>query len=597
MIRTRPALGLLKGISELGLRLELRDGRLRVEPTTTEAVAKQLASHADELGELAASPVPGPVSTRALIDERDLPRFADVVTSAPVIGVSRVAGVLAVSPDGLHVEVLADDGAASARATALGWMDGVACLTWDASSLPTPRTHLDAKIVARVLEMAGDLYGCTGSLDALLAGLGRAPVITRPGAPNIAMPAYDARCLALVAEPLLARVSELGLERVTELEQTVARVLRAASDEGVRFDVAAWSALVEQAEGTLAVAEEHVRGRLGVGLGQDGELLCALQTHGYDLGSISDDELEAHDCNDATLQEIARGRAARTFLTNYGRPYARKLSDSAGGVLHPRFQQLGDTARITSADPNLIGLPGDRRIRRCIVPRPGHVFVRGDYATSQLRIAADYLRVTKLQQLFVDDVDVHTWTASKYLECEPSQVPRTKRAFGKAANFSLLFGVGVDGFREQSWRNYRVRLTEIEAVRLMDTFFDEYREIADWQENERKYPSPHVTTPLGRRLCLGRRGVTYNGRLAAPIQAIEADSLKHAMIWAHDELRGSGGRVMLPVYDALILEVPAHEGQRAAQMLEDVMIHAMSTFVTSVPIKVTTDCSISLDFG
>lgn len=76
-----------------------------------------------------------------------------------------------------------------------------------------------------------------------------------------------------------------------------------------------------------------------------------------------------------------------------------------------------------------------------------------------------------------------------------------------------------------------------------------------------------------------------SSRLAAPIQAIEADVLKTAMVDLDPEIRARGGRLLTPVNDALLYEVPDENVVVAARIVEEGMSRAMSTLI-SVPVRV-----------
>ncbi len=54
------------------------------------------------------------------------------------------------------------------------------------------------------------------------------------------------------------------------------------------------------------------------------------------------------------------------------------------GRIHPRFWQIKEAGRMSSSEPNLLGLPKEERYRRCFITSPGFLIVRADYSAIEL---------------------------------------------------------------------------------------------------------------------------------------------------------------------------------------------------------------------
>lgn len=80
------------------------------------------------------------------------------------------------------------------------------------------------------------------------------------------------------------------------------------------------------------------------------------------------------------------------------------------GVIRPSFLQHGTTSgRYSSRNPNFQNLPrDDKRIKACIVARPGKVFVGADYAQLEPRVFASLSKDERLLQSFKDGDDFYS---------------------------------------------------------------------------------------------------------------------------------------------------------------------------------------------
>lgn len=80
------------------------------------------------------------------------------------------------------------------------------------------------------------------------------------------------------------------------------------------------------------------------------------------------------------------------------------------GIIRPSFKQAGTTSgRYSSSNPNFQNLPRkDKRVKACIVARPGNVFVGGDMAQLEPRVFAYYSQDERLMRCFSDGDDFYS---------------------------------------------------------------------------------------------------------------------------------------------------------------------------------------------
>jgi DNA polymerase I-like protein with 3'-5' exonuclease and polymerase domains len=78
-----------------------------------------------------------------------------------------------------------------------------------------------------------------------------------------------------------------------------------------------------------------------------------------------------------------------------------------------------------------------------------------------------------------DDLHVETarWITKK------EDIAAEERQLAKALNFGLSFGTGVPRLRTQSLDNYGVHMTEIQARRYREAFFQKYRGVKAWHDS------------------------------------------------------------------------------------------------------------------
>jgi hypothetical protein len=576
------ALGIVNGLDDLGVSFTVVGGKLvpGAGPSPSLAVAKQVKAYEQELVALLASPRPGATSAVAVHGAADLRRLDEALSEGPVVAVCQVGSYVAFAADGERIVVISVERLSALEGPVRDLLDGGWVISAP-SRLPEKIEALDITLPTRLLELAGELRDGV-SLDALVAeGIGDSAQ-RRQGACELAELSYTTRAISIAGNHVLDRIDAVGMLAVLQLELDVARVLAGATRRGVR--VVGWHELVADQQADLDDAAAAVRGELGVAFDAEG-LDDELRRLGIPDEAITNNDLAGWS-DEPVVAAILRAREARAFLQGCGQPYSKLLSAAGDGRLHPQFNSLGESARISASAPAILNTPRRPWIRRRVVPTEGCTFIEADFSGSQLRIIAHELEVKKLLELFADGVDVHRWMAAQHLGCAIDTVTDEEKAFGKVANFGLLYGVGGDGFRRFAREQYDLPLSEQDAAALMDLFFSTFPEIEAWHASEKAQPTTVAVTPLGRRLDLQRPGITFNARLARKIQAIEADALKTALVELESPLARLDAHIVMPIHDAILIEAPHAQVSGAKQALVDTMRRAMERFIPTVPVVV-----------
>ena len=145
------------------------------------------------------------------------------------------------------------------------------------------------------------------------------------------------------------------------------------------------------------------------------------------------------------------------------------LREVVNGLLHPSFNlHLVRTYRSSSDSPNFQNIPirdeeVGAMIRRCFVPRPGHVLVEIDYKALEFRVCACHWRDEAMVRYASDPaLDIHRDMAKElYLldgRCSKDEMKRARFHAKNSFVFATLYGSYWRNTSRSLWKN-AVRLT------------------------------------------------------------------------------------------------------------------------------------------
>lgn len=390
--------------------------------------------------------------------------------------------------------------------------------------------------------------------------------------------AEPAHVASLLFERLDKRL-EPGTRHVYEhIERPLTRVLADMEEVGIRLDLEALDAVLQDIAGRVQLAKERcheLAGRAFV-VGSPKDVAAVLFDElglpkskrtktGYSTDSSVLERLtEHHDLPAAILEYRQLQKLESTYL--------RKLPGFVGpdGRIHTTFHQaVAATGRLSSSDPNLQNIPvrtfEGRRIRDCFVPADGCVFLSADYSQVELRVLAHFCGSGALVDSFRRGEDIHRRTASEVWHVPMEEVSPDQRTAAKAINFGLLYGMSA--FR----LGRDLAISRDEAQRYMDEYFARIPQVSAWIEETKQQARKdgYVETLFGRRRLIPELyAKNYNDRSAGEREAVNtrvqgtaADLIKLAMLRVDSALREAGhrARLLLQVHDELLLEVPDDE--------------------------------------
>jgi DNA polymerase-1 len=265
------------------------------------------------------------------------------------------------------------------------------------------------------------------------------------------------------------------------------------------------------------------------------------------------------------------------------------------GVIHTSYNQtVTATGRLSSTDPNLQNIPvrteESKLIRRAFKPvEEGNILMAADYSQIELRVLAHLSGDEKITQAYLDNIDIHTSTASEVFDIPIDMVNKAMRRKAKAVNFGIVYGISDFGLARD------LSIPVYEAKEYIETYFDRYPGVKAFIDNtitEAK-TSGEVRTMLNRKRRIRNiNSSNFNARSGAermamntPVQGSAADIIKIAMLLVDEALKKEGlkAKMILQVHDEIILELPPKELDAAASLLRRCMEAA---YKMSVPLTV-----------
>jgi len=273
------------------------------------------------------------------------------------------------------------------------------------------------------------------------------------------------------------------------------------------------------------------------------------------------------------------------------------LAVDKNGDVRPDFRQMGtDTARLASrageiengySGINFQGIPRDsdddkpdlfKQIRTCIIPRPGWVLVKLDFAGEELRVVTNLSGDPIWTDSFLNkDGDVHKITAKTLFGKE--SVSKDERNRGKRSNFAFIYGGGAGAIQ----RNVGCSMED--AQRHMENLRRDVPVLMGYVESQKNFAKRNkcIFTAYGRRIPIPTidspiRAIRSKAERCAinyTIQATSADVLKFAMCFVDKNIKANGWedkiKYVLTVHDEVVYEIKPELLMEAVRKLDEWM--------------------------
>jgi DNA polymerase I len=284
------------------------------------------------------------------------------------------------------------------------------------------------------------------------------------------------------------------------------------------------------------------------------------------------------------------------------------------GIINPKFNQAGTTSgRYSSTDPNFQNLPrDDKRIKQCIIARPGKVFVGADYSQLEPRVFAFTSQDTNLMEAFNGTDDFYSVIGMKVYgktDCTPqkegspdafgikykklrdlSKVIALASTYGSTANLlSQTTGKSIEDTQADidayftRFPNVAKMMTDAHKMAIKDGFvtnmFGRKRRIPEAVKIPKIYgTTKHSDLPYNAR---GLLNLAVNHR----IQSTGASIVNRAAIRFHNVAKDNDidCKLVVQVHDSLIVECLEKDAEDVVLLLQHCM--EQTVILPGVPLE------------
>lgn len=270
-------------------------------------------------------------------------------------------------------------------------------------------------------------------------------------------------------------------------------------------------------------------------------------------------------------------------------------------IIRPSFLQHGTTSgRYSCRNPNFQNLPReDKRIKACIISRPGMVFVGADYSQLEPRVFASFSKDERLLKCFKDGDDFYSVIGAEVFnknDCtlkkddSPNSFPvkyKKLRDVAKVIALATPYGTLAPQMRSEMAKKAGQFRTIDECQEIIDNYFDSYPSVKQLMLSSHTQAKAHgiVYNLFGRPRRIPEAlnipqvyGKSSHSKLPAairnllnlamnhPIQSTGASIMNRAAIACYESCRELESldpawkevKLVMQVHDELILEGPEH---------------------------------------
>ncbi|MEG0221466.1 MAG: DNA polymerase I [Clostridia bacterium] len=294
--------------------------------------------------------------------------------------------------------------------------------------------------------------------------------------------------------------------------------------------------------------------------------------------------------NKEVLEKIEEDHEIVTYILEY-RTLAKLKSTYVEGLkplidesfrVHTTFMQaVTATGRLSSVEPNLQNIPTrtkiGRNMRKFFVAKEGKCILDADYSQIELRVLAHIANDETMLNAFIQNIDIHSVTASQVFGVELKDVTKEMRSAAKAVNFGIVYGISEFGLAKQ------IKVSRKEAKMYIENYLEKYNGIRMYMKDivDKAKKDGYITTLFGRRRYIeelkstNKNIVQFGERVAmnSPIQGTAADIIKLAMvnIYRVFEEKNIDAKMLLQVHDELLFEIDEKDKDLVMQIVEEEM--------------------------
>ena len=248
-----------------------------------------------------------------------------------------------------------------------------------------------------------------------------------------------------------------------------------------------------------------------------------------------------------------------------------------------------ETGRLSTVKPNMQNFPvsGFRHIFKA---SKDHMFLKVDFATQELRMAAAFSGEIKMLDAFNNGKDLHALMAAKLnniskdiFDAKNEDWRKTERQKAKAVNFGFLYGMGAKEFVKKTKDDYNLDISLGDAKKFQNIFWSTYPILRKWCERERLACDTrgYALTKGGRKRFFDNSKDYYSEKINTAVQGSCAEVLLETLFALPDDLKGY---LINTIHDELVFEVPTKviEDEAKYNALKQAIIKAMKDGVSKI---------------
>ena len=416
-----------------------------------------------------------------------------------------------------------------------------------------------------------------------------------------------------IRDKQLKQIKELELENTLKLENSAALAFADIEYNGMHLDKTAWdkaaakvktevSMLFEELEQELHAGFPEYRenqmdmfgeGRLNtINWDSPAQVLKFMQKFDPKLESAGAPAVsEIKDKHSIVSTYIEYKEKSKLFNAYGPKFYKYVMSDNK---VHTRFDQILDTGRVSSRNPNMQQIPADNTYRNAFAPEDkSWVYVSSDFAAQELCIIAYGSQDPVWLKVLREGGDLHStcaelifgnkWTS---LHKDPLQIKntvegKTMRTHVKIINFGLAYGMQAFSLSRS------LGITEKEATALIAKYFDVFPKIKGFLNGLGEYGKKHGHIRTYKPFRRIRHFDEWQGKNTSksdmskiirkskntPIQGSGADMTKLALIMvrAHIKEYVLPVELVLTVHDEINTIVHKDYAEQWSEKLKEIM--------------------------
>lgn len=424
-------------------------------------------------------------------------------------------------------------------------------------------------------------------------------------------------------EFILARDEEL---EVALLENKVVERLVTMRVLGLGIDVKRWLEIADQSLQKYNAIISSLPKQVS-NWNSEKQVKAYFKSRGILIESYEELEKTFIKCRDATLAKFISARQLYSNATTYGATWLKDKTTGqswvkSDGRIHFDVEQILNTGRMSTSNPNVLALPKEGLQRSAIVPRKGYKFVIGDFSGQELGIMAAAAKEDTWIEALLRGDDIHGLTASvispdvwfssaikgcKFPKKCDCPMHKKMREPAKQENFMMPYGGGPDKLLAKIIEAMFKRgiPTKEEVEGLMEpweakAFVNKFKRVmrklnAYLEKNAAEALRTGVSysaDPYRRRRVLNGQAdwqIENQGR-NNPIQSAGANMLKLSWISLPEEFP-----VVLPFHDEICCEVPAKLAPKCKKVMKQVMEEA-ADYITGIKGLIKVEPRIADDF-